>query len=302
MANNAQGYQDMHANSWVANVKAAHRWLGFIHALYMFGCLVGPFVATAVASADEPSRWYLFYTVPIGLNVINVVVTAYAFRNTLRLRRKAETTTDDEILTAPRSRNEDALKEIRETLRIKSVWILSLYFFFFLGVAITASGWVVTYLVDVRNGKLSEMGYVSAGYAGGAFLGRLLLAEPTHRLGERRMIFAYAVLCLALQLMFWLIPSIAAGIVSISLLGFFSGPFFATGISVGSKLFPGHVRHSALAIVFVIGQIGGSVFPALTGIIAARAGVSVLQPVLVALICCTGLTWLALPKVDKHQA
>jgi fucose permease len=36
-----QGYQDMHANSWVATVKAAHRWLGFIHAMYMLGCLVG---------------------------------------------------------------------------------------------------------------------------------------------------------------------------------------------------------------------------------------------------------------------
>lgn len=145
------------------------------------------------------------------------------------------------------------------------------------------------------------MGYVPSGYYGGAFLGRLLLAEPTHRFGERLMISIYVLVCLILQLLFWLIPNIIAGAVTISLLGFFSGPFFATGISLGSKIIPQHVRHSALAIVFVVGQIGGSVFPAVTGVIAASAGVGVLQPMLVGLICATGLTWLCLPRVNKHS-
>jgi hypothetical protein len=65
-------------------------------------------------------------------------------------------------------------------------------------------GWVAEYLVNVRHGRLSEMGYIPTGLYGGAFLGRLLLAEPTHRLGERRMIVFYAVLCVCLQLVFWL--------------------------------------------------------------------------------------------------
>lgn len=63
---------------------------------------------------------------------------------------------------------------------------------------------MVEYLVKVRNGDIKDMGYVPAGYYGGAFLGRLVLAEPTHRLGERRMVFIYAVLCVGLQLVFWL--------------------------------------------------------------------------------------------------
>ena len=166
---------------------------------------------------------------------------------------------------------------------------------------LTGVGWVVTYLVDVRKGDLADMGYVPAGYFGGGFLGRLLLAEPTYRFGERRMIFIYVVLCLGLQLCFWLVPSIIAGAVTISLLGFFSGPFFATGISVGSKLFPEHVKSSAISLVFVIGQIGGSIFPAITGVIAARAGVRVLQPILVGLIGATGLSWLMLPRTGLHR-
>jgi fucose permease len=68
---------------------------------------------------------------------------------------------------------------------------------------------MVEYLVNVRDGDVKQMGYVPAGFYGGAFLGRLVLAEPTHRFGERRMIFIYAVLCLGLQLVFWLcVPSL----------------------------------------------------------------------------------------------
>lgn len=50
------------------------------------------------------------------------------------------------------------------------------------------------------------------------------------------------------------------------------------------------------AFVFVLGQVGGSIFPALTGIIAGKVGVQVLQPMLVGLLGAAGLSWLILPK------
>lgn len=57
-----------------------------------------------------------------------------------------------------------------------------------------------------------------------------------------------------------------------------------------------------IAFVFVLGQIGGSVFPALTGIIAAQVGVQVLQPMLVGLLGAAGVSWLILPKdTALHQ-
>jgi fucose permease len=87
-------------------------------------------------------------------------------------------------------------------------------------------GWVVEYLVDVRHGKLSKVGYTPAGLYGGIFLDRLLLAEPTHRFGERRMILLYSVVMLALQVIFWLVPNIIASATALSLLGFFFGPLF----------------------------------------------------------------------------
>ena len=84
------------------------------------------------------------------------------------------------------------------------------------------------------------MGYVPSGYYGGIFLGRLVLAEPTHRYGERRMLSIYAALCFAMQLVFWLAPNIVSSAVAFSVMGFLLGPAFA-GVSInpGLRNYPG---------------------------------------------------------------
>lgn len=74
------------------------------------------------------------------------------------------------------------------------------------------------------------------------------------------------------------------------------------GISVGSKLFPPRIHSTALALVFVIGQIGGSAFPIVTGVLATRVGVSVLQPILVGLYVATAVSWLLIPKPKTANA
>lgn len=68
------------------------------------------------------------------------------------------------------------------------------------------------------------------------------------------------------------------------------------GVSMGSRLFPPAIRSSALAFMFVLGQVGGSMFPAVTGAIASRASVEVLQPMLVGLLIATGVSCLLIPR------
>ncbi|WYZ36137.1 hypothetical protein EsH8_XI_000020 [Colletotrichum jinshuiense] len=202
-----QAYQDAACNAYVASVKAAHRWLAFIHALYMAGCLVAPFVATPIASSNERSQWYLFYAFPVGIAALNLALTCFAFRDTIKLGRKRKSPAP--ISGTPFASDAEEEKESPSQLMIKALstkalWSISLFFFFFLGATITASGWIVEYLVEIRNGHIGQMGYVPAGFNGGAMLGRLVLAEPTYRLGERRMVIVYVVLCIGFQLVFWL--------------------------------------------------------------------------------------------------
>jgi fucose permease len=290
------GYQDSHSNTFVSEVNAAHRWLGVIHAMYGAGLLVSPFVATPVASAHMPSKWYLFYYFPLAIGICNLVLVLVAFRDSLRLAPpQPELATD----AAPSRRS--AFADAKATLRLKSVWLLSLFYFFYLGAALTGSGWVVEYLVTVRGATLKSAGFVPAGISGGVFLGRLLLAEPTHRFGERRMIFVYSMLALALQLVFWLVPNFIVAAVAVSLQAFLLGPLFPTGMAVGSKLFPRDKLGSALGLVFVLGQAGGALFPSLTGLVATAAGVQVLQPISVALLVLTGASWALVPKVEHRR-
>ncbi|KAK9855277.1 uncharacterized protein MYU51_002661 [Penicillium brevicompactum] len=264
LASLGQAYNDTFANTFVSTLNDAHRCLGFIHAMYMAGCLVAPFIATGIASANTDSDWCLFYLCPLGLGVVNLALVGSSFHDhmatpaSLRSERRE------------RPESKSILREMKDVFFATEVWLLSLFFFFFLGATITAGGWMVEYLVEVRNGDVAKMGYIPAGFSGGALLGRILLSEPTHRLGDRLMIFIYALLCIGLQLVFWLVPSIIPAAVAISFLGFFSGPFFASGVSLGTRLFPTEIRSSAIALVFVLGQIGGSAFPALTGIIAGK--------------------------------
>lgn len=84
------------------------------------------------------------------------------------------------------------------------------------------------FLIRVRNGDPSKVGYVASGFWAGLTLGRLVLADVSHRLGERRMVFVYLILALIAQLIFTFVPNIIANAVMISLLGFFIGPFFPT--------------------------------------------------------------------------
>ncbi|ESU07555.1 hypothetical protein FGSG_02158 [Fusarium graminearum PH-1] len=277
LASLGQAYQDTHGNTFVAGTKGSHRWLAFIHAMYMAGCLVGPFVATGIASVGSTSRWYLFYTFPLAIGVLNVAFVVYAFWDTLKLKRKqkpSETTLEAD--ESPASRNEDALSLIKETLRNKNVWLVSMFFFFFLGATLTASGWVVEYLVDVRNGDLNQMGFVPAGFSGG--IPRALVVANNSS-----------------------VPNIIAASIAISLLGFFMGPYFATGIDVGSKLFNPRIQSTALAFVFVFAQLGGCMFPIITGLVAASAGVGVLQPVLCALLVATAISWLFVPMPKESD-
>lgn len=80
-------------------------------------------------------------------------------------------------------------------------------------------GWLVQFLVSVRHGDLKKMGYVASGFWSGFTIGRVVLADITHKLGERRMVFVYTALALIMQLMFWLIPNIPSNAVTICLLG-----------------------------------------------------------------------------------
>jgi hypothetical protein len=67
-------------------------------------------------------------------------------------------------------------------------------------------------------------------------------------------------------------------------------------VSVGTRLFPAEISATAISFVFVFAQMGGSLFPIVTGVLGAKAGVSVMQPILVGLIAAMTISWLLVPQ------
>ena len=111
---------------------------------------------------------------------------------------------------------------------------------------------MVEYLVTVRHGMLARVGYINAAFYGGLAAGRILLAEITFRFGEKRMLLAYGVVALGLEIIFWRVPNIAVDAVMVSLMGVALAPAFATGVSVASQVVPAELQPSGLGEILSI--------------------------------------------------
>ncbi|PNP55421.1 hypothetical protein THARTR1_04251 [Trichoderma harzianum] len=291
-------FQDTHSNTYVSAVRDSHRWLSFIHAMYALGGLVGPLISTAIATAEEGRQggWRMVYYVTLGTSALNLVAVALAFRDTLFLLKSQSAEAQRE-----ERRNKEALEEVGQLLKLKNVWLMSAFYFFQSGAWSTSGGWVVEYLTQHRHGQLSKVGYVPTGFWAGVVLGRTILAEPTFRFGEQRMILLYSLATLVLQLLFWLLPNLVASASAYALMGFFFGPYFATGMRVSAKTIPRKVQSTGLGLIFVLAQAGAAIFPSFTGLIATSAGVQVLQPIVTALIVGGGVCWWLLPNVTLKE-
>lgn len=71
---------------------------------------------------------------------------------------------------------------------------------------------------------------------------------------------------------------------------------YSKGISLSSKLFPPESHSTAIVFVLAVAQLGAGLFPTITGVIAAKAGVHVLQPILTAILASTVVSWLLVPR------
>ncbi|KAF3914191.1 hypothetical protein ABW20_dc0100835 [Dactylellina cionopaga] len=296
--------QDAQTNTFNANLPRAHLFLGLGHGFYGLGALVSPLIATAIANTTPDYRhWYYFYFAALGLAVVNMAFIGFAFREVIfppLMRRLTGKAGSAPILERSDKKNtKEAHKDFKKIVSRKEVWILAAYFFLYVGAEVTAGGWVVEFMIEVRGGKPSQVGYIASAFWGGLTLGRFVLAEPTNRYGERRMVLIYTILAIAVELVFWFVPSIVVGGVMIGLLGFLIGPFFPVGISLATKLIPRELHAGSIGFMTVLGSAGGAVFPFLTGAVASKKGVQVLQPILCALFVMQAVLWISIPRVKK---
>lgn len=162
-------------------------------------------------------------------------------------------------------------------------------------------GWVVTFMLRVRHASAYASGISGSGFWAGMALGRAVLGFVTERFGERLCLAIYLGICLGLQLLFWLVPQFVVSAVAVAFLGFFLGPMFPGAVMVTAKLLPKRIHVSAIGFAMAMGGTGGTIFPFIIGAIASHKSVSVLQPIILALIVVISVVWLSFPRIQKRD-
>ncbi|KAK8106819.1 Bypass of stop codon protein 6 [Apiospora kogelbergensis] len=279
------GLEDSAWNAWIGNMASANELLGFLHGSYGLGATIGPLVSTAmVVKAGLP--WYAYFYLMIGLASLELLLTSTVFWGATGASYRAarETVSGDGARTTTRT-------VMREPL----VWLLAVFLLGYVGAENALGGWIVSFMLDVRHAAPFDAGLTVTFFWLGLAVGRVTLGFVTGRLGEKRAVAAYLALALALQVLYWQVPSFAASAVFVSFEGFFLGPLFPGAIVVATKLLPVDHHISAIGFAAAFGGGGAAVVPFAVGAIASSRGVWVLQPIILAVLAFLLLAWLALP-------
>ncbi|KAM0270660.1 hypothetical protein ACHAQH_009343 [Verticillium albo-atrum] len=276
--------------AWVGDMDKANQVQGFMHACYSLGALFAPLIATSmVVKAGLP--WYTFYYIMVGLSVLEWVGLSITFWHKTGAVYRAEHPRQE---GAKGAGTKDALKS-------KVTWMCALFFFTYMGIEVGLGGWVVTFMLRVREAGAYESGISGSGFWAGMVAGRAGLGFVTERFGERLCIMIYLAFCIALQLLFWLVPRFEVSAVAVAFLGFFLGPMFPGAVTVTAKLLPKDIHVSAIGFAMAMGGTGGTIFPFAIGAIAASRGLLVLQPIILALIVVVAGVWLCFPRLKKRE-
>lgn len=270
-----------------------------MHGCYGIGGTVAPFMATAMVSSGI--RWSYFYCIPLVLSAVSTAAFLTTFKG-----YESETLSNQNNMalsqTVSRQTTRDEKKDVlKRALKNRTTLLGALLIFAYQGAEVSISGWVVSFLIDYRNGDPSQVGFVTAGFWGGITLGRFLLVAPAHKVGDRVSVFTLTIGTAAFQFLLWFLPNVIGNAVAVALIGLLLGPIYPCATGVFSRLLPAHLQITSLGLIGSVGSSGGAIFPFLTGALAQGSGTVVLNPVCIALYGVMVGAWLGVPRVVKRR-
>ncbi|KAH8103078.1 MFS general substrate transporter [Cristinia sonorae] len=287
--------QDASASAFVAalNISGATR-MGIMHSIYGFGAFCAPLAATQFALMP---RWAFFFLISLGITIPNIVTLAMVFK----FKRQHELLT--EIGQPPAeaaTHTKDTANVYRSMMKQKSLHILTLFMFVYLGAVITIGGWIVTFLINERGGGPSA-GYVSSGLYGGITVGRILLIWVNRKIGERRAVLIYMLTALGLQFIVWFVPSLVGNALAVSFAGVFLGPIYPVVMNQAGRILPPRLLTGCVSWIGGFGQAGSAFMPFVTGALASSKGIQSIQPLIVAMLGLMVVLWLFVPDADRRD-
>lgn len=288
------GLEDSAWNAWIGNMQSANEILGFLHGAYGLGATIGPLIATTMVTHGQ-LPWYTFYYLMIGLCVLEWALCITTFWGATGAVHRAQHQTLHDGASVEEPGVGHKRTTTRHVLRDPIVWLIALFLLGYVGAEVSLGGWITSFMLVVRHAEAFDAGLTVTFFWLGLTVGRVALGFVTGRVGEKVAITAYLLLSIALQLLYWLVPSFVASAVFVAFLGFFLGPLFPAAIVAATKLLPSDYHVSAIGFAAAFGGGGAAIFPFAVGAIAQKKGVEVLQPICVAILAFILLLWWFLP-------
>lgn len=288
-------------NIFCANLANSTVILGAAHGSYGIGGIVGPIMATALAS--HGIRWSRFYLITLAIRVVCFAFAAWAYRG-YEQEPTSKFSVSLERLASRQRASENGepskLQLLKRALENKSTFIGALFLFAYQGAEVSISGWVISYLISYRGGDPSKVGYVTSGFWGGITLGRFVLSHAALKIGEKRFVYFLVAGSIAFQLLIWFVPNVIGDAVAVGFLGLLLGPVYPCFTTVFVRAVPANIQMTSLAFMSSAGSSGGAVAPFTTGLLAQAVGTFVLHPVCIALFAVMLGCWIGLSRTTKR--
>ncbi|KAH8705097.1 putative MFS efflux transporter [Talaromyces proteolyticus] len=282
-------------NVFLANLVNGTEILGIGHGSYGVGGTIAPLIGTAMAS--HGIHWSYFYFITLSLATFNLFFAGWAFKGFGKEMSIMPTATLQRTTSAPAVKKNILAKALKSRVTLLG----AIFIFTYQGAEVAISGWIVSYLINYRDGDPSHVGYVSAGFWAGITIGRFVLSYPARRLGEKVAVLVLVAGAIAFQIMTWLIPNIIGQAVTVSVLGLLLGPVYPCATVVFNRLLPREIQTASLSFISAMGSSGGAVAPFVTGLLSQSLGTVVLHPICLVLYGVMVASWCCLPKMAKRS-
>ncbi|KAM0350123.1 hypothetical protein ACHAPU_003286 [Fusarium lateritium] len=267
--------------------------LGILHGTYGIGGIIGPLIATALVTAAD-TVWNRYYIITCALGALTFALGTWSFW-----------TYEKEMTPTARQREmaqvgESMMNSMFVGIKMPIVFLGSLFIFAYQGAEVSISGWVISFLINDRDGDPSSVGYVTAGFWAGITIGRFVLSAPAQRIGERRLVYGLTIGALAFEFLVWFVPNIVGNAIAVSIVGLLLGPIYPCAAAVFLRSMSRRQALSGIGTISACGSAGGAVAPFITGLLAQAVGTFVLHPIVIFLFLVMLLCWYFLPAEDKR--
>ncbi|TEB30490.1 MFS general substrate transporter [Coprinellus micaceus] len=249
--------------------------MGFLHASYGLGAFTSPLVSTQFA---QMNRWSFHYLISLGLVLSNTIIVACVFR--FRDLNPCLAEAGERVHSVVAGKESGKFRQIMSE---RTVHYLAFYALVYVGVEVTIGGWIVTYIIQERNGGPSS-GYISSGFFGGLTLGRVVLLPLNKWAGEHRVFYIYAFLSLGLEFVVWFVPSLVGNAITVSFIGMLLGPMYPIAMNRAARILPPWILTGAIGWIGALGQAGSAIVPFMTGAIAEKHSIKSLHPLMVSMM------------------